>query len=58
MSNETLSLTDRDNTPVLVDAEGGVWWPTDEAAEIILGAEDQLAEAIRQMEAGNGGWRG
>lgn len=57
MSNETLSLTDRDNTPVLVDSEGGVWWPTDEAAEAIRAADDQLAEAIRQMEAGNGGWR-
>ena len=35
----------------VTDSEGGIWWPSDEAAEEIESAEDPKAAALRICEA-------
>ena len=42
--------------PRLVDPDGGVWWPTDDAREIIEASDDPEAEARRQERTGGGRW--
>lgn len=54
-----LELTYLDNTPVLVDPAGGVWWPNEEAAETIYSADDacRLDVATSCEFEGLGEWR-
>lgn len=42
-----LSVAVVSDTRVVRDANGGVWWPSDEASEAIEGAADPEAEALR-----------
>ena len=48
MSTLTATIDTNSIYPIYVtDSEGGVWWPSEEAAAEILAAEDPEATAIR-----------
>jgi hypothetical protein len=39
-----------DDMPVVIDTNGGSWWPSDEAWQQIDDADDPAAEALRICE--------
>ena len=47
----TLHTERMDDHLVVVDTEGGVWWPLEEAAAEIAAAEDAAQAAIEMCQA-------
>lgn len=43
----TLEVKHRHGQIIVIDTEGGAWWPNEAAAEQIATADDPEAEAIR-----------
>ena len=58
-TTDTLSADTLDDTIVVRDSEGGVWWPSDEAVEEITAssAPEQTAPRICRDEPMRGEWR-
>lgn len=54
----TLTVIQTENGPAVRDSEGGVWWPSTEAASQIALAKDPDAEAVKMCieEPMRGAW--
>lgn len=55
----TLTVDTLQNTPVVRDSEGGVWWPSEEALDEIRASSDPEVTAIRicTQEPMRGTWK-